>query len=66
MIIKWKKKEDGFYIGLIGGKQVCKITEHWTGCWLDGFKLPTLCENIDEAKIMADKLFRQTTMNPEP
>jgi len=50
----WEEREDGFWIGMVDGKFICKISVHWTGCWLDGFDIPIVCQSINEAKKTAE------------
>lgn len=53
-MIKWIEKEKGFHIGEVDGKTMCKISEHWTGAWLDGFGIPVKCRSLESAKKAAD------------
>ncbi len=58
MEINWIEKERGFWIGKIQDQNICKISEHWTGCWLDGFDIPIVCKSVDDAKSIAQsKIF---------
>lgn len=55
MEIEWKEEDTGFFVGRKGGVVVCKISKHWSGCWLDGFEYPIRCKSVDDAKLTAEK-----------
>lgn len=52
--IAWIEKEPGFWLGKKGDTVICKISVHWTGCWLDGFEMPIVCGSVEEAKKLAE------------
>jgi len=55
MEISWEQKEPGFWLGKANKQTICKISEHWTGSWLDGFGDPIVCGSVEEAKKIAEK-----------
>ena len=56
MKIKWVEREPGFHVGTVNGDFKCKISEHWSGCWLDGLGIPRVCANVEAAKAAAQQI----------
>lgn len=59
--ITWIEVDPRFHKGLVEGKQVFKISLHWTGAWLDCFGRlaqhpPHKCRSLDDAKRTAVEL----------
>lgn len=53
MLIEWKKFAEGCFYGFVAGAKLFRISEHWTGAWLDkldGKSIPVKCSTLQEAQ----------------
>jgi hypothetical protein len=51
--IEWKRHNDRCLFGFVAGEKAFRISEHWTGTWLDkldGKSVPVVCRTVQEAQ----------------